>query len=98
MLTERPLPWQLEKWADDNLQGMERLLISKWAALASQTKAGKTSSILGHNLNPILDPSEGLDWAMVDHLNMVLGKGLAQPQTVYIQNNTGPTAGSGGTA
>ena len=99
VLTARPSPWQLEQWADANLQGMEKLLISKWAALASQTKAGETKSILSHNLDPILEQSAGLEQTLVDHLDMVLGKGLAQPKTVYyVQNNTGQTAGSGGAA
>ena len=32
---------------------------------------------------------------MVDHLNIVLGKGLAQPKTAFIQGNTGANTGSG---
>ena len=66
-------------------------MVTKWAALASQTKPGATgeqaTSILSHNLEIIVEASSEMDKTLGDHLDMVLGKGIAPPRSTTITNN-----------
>ena len=66
-------------------------MIAAWAALASQTKPGakdgEATSILSHNLEIIVEASSDLEKTLSDHLDLVLGKGIAPPPATTITNN-----------
>ena len=97
VLSKRPSAGQLEKWADNELEGEEREQIAGWAELASQTKRNDTSprpsSILAHDFEAILHPSKELDEKLKDHLDSVLGKAAVVPQMSEFQGGNGASRG-----
>ena len=104
VLKHRPSPGELEAWAESNLEGKEKELIAAWAALASQSKPGakpeEATSILSHNLEIIVEASSNLEKTLGDHLDVVLGKGIAPPPANTITNNytTVNNSGQGNTS
>ena len=62
----------MEKWADKNVEGKEGLLVANFAAMAAQTKPKnketRPSSILAHDVEPVLSPSRELAKKLKYHL------------------------------
>ena len=79
-------------------------MVTKWAALASQTKPGaageQATSILSYNLEIIVEASNDLDKILGDHLDMVLGKGItpSPPTTITNKYNTVASSEQGNTS
>ena len=92
VLEERPSAGQLEQWADTNLVGKERDAVATWAELASQTSQNNSStrpsSILAHELEPILNPSPELNNTLKVQLETSLGKAEAVPPVTLFQGGS----------
>ena len=92
VLEERPSAGQLEQWADTNLVGKERDAVATWAELASQTSQNNSStrpsSILAHDLEPILNPSPELNNTLKVQLETSLGKAEAVPPVTLFQGGS----------
>ena len=84
----------MEKWADKNAKGKEGLLVANFAAMAAQTKPNiketRPSSILAHDLEPVLSPSRELAKKFRYHLDVGLGKKVVQsPRSVAFEGGFG---------
>ena len=84
VLKERPSAGTFEQWANNELEGTARDKTVAWAELASQTTLDnqneRPSSILAHDLEAIIHPSEELKKRLQEHLDKVLGKAPVVPQ------------------
>ena len=93
VLTKRPSPARLEKWANENLSGEEGEMVEKWAVMAAQATPGnkeaKPASILAQDLEVVEEPSEELEQKCLDQLDLTLDKAIESPRSVSLQDGFG---------
>ena len=93
VLSKRPSPANLEKWANVNLSGKEGELVKAWAAMAAQTKPGnkeaRPASILAQDLEVVEEESKELQQSCLEHLDSTLGRAPQSPRSVSFQGGFG---------
>ena len=93
VLSKRPSPANLEKWANVNLSGKEGELVKAWAAMAAQTKPGnkdaRPASILAQDLEVVEEESKELQQSCLEHLDSTLGRAPQSPRSVSFQDGFG---------